>query len=80
MKSIKKLLPQLEANLPQGVQVTTLTDLTTAIQASVDDVEFELLLTIGAGGDGDLSVPAQPVRDDHSQRGGAAVAGGHVRR
>jgi len=26
--------------------VTTLTDLTTAIQASVDDVEFELMLTI----------------------------------
>ncbi|RZU39618.1 efflux RND transporter permease subunit [Edaphobacter modestus] len=47
VKSIKKLLPQLEANLPKGVQVTTLTDLTTPIQASVNDVEFELLLTIG---------------------------------
>jgi multidrug efflux pump len=47
VKSIKKLLPQLEANLPKGIQVTTLTDLTTPIQASVNDVEFELLLTIG---------------------------------
>ncbi|MGB6387653.1 MAG: efflux RND transporter permease subunit [Terriglobales bacterium] len=47
VKSIKRLLPQLEANLPASVQVTTLTDLTTAIQASVDDVEFELMLTIG---------------------------------
>ena len=46
VKSIKKLLPQLETNLPASVQVTTLTDLTTAIQASVDDVEFELMLTI----------------------------------
>ena len=46
VKSIKKLLPQLEANLPQGIQVTTLTDLTTPIQASVSDVEFELMLTI----------------------------------
>ena len=46
VKSIKRLLPQLEANLPKGVQVTTLTDLTTAIQASVNDVEFELLLTV----------------------------------
>jgi multidrug efflux pump len=46
VRSIKQLLPQLEANLPAGVQVTTLTDLTTSIQASVDDVEFELLLTI----------------------------------
>ena len=33
VKSIKPLLPQLEANLPQGIQVTTLTDLTTSIQA-----------------------------------------------
>ncbi len=47
VKSIKKLLPQLEANLPASVQVTPLTDLTTAIEASVSDVEFELLLTIG---------------------------------
>jgi multidrug efflux pump len=46
VKSIKRLLPQLEANLPQGVVVTPLTDLTTAIQASVNDVEFELLLTV----------------------------------
>jgi multidrug efflux pump len=46
VKAIKLLLPQLEANLPAGIQVTTLTDLTTAIQASVSDVEFELMLTI----------------------------------
>src|ERR1700681_2952203 len=47
VKGIKTLMPQLEANLPTGIQVTTLTDLTTAIEASVSDVEFELLLTIG---------------------------------
>ncbi len=47
VKSIKKLLPQLQANLPVGIQITTLTDLTIAIQASVDDVEFEMMLTIG---------------------------------
>jgi multidrug efflux pump len=46
VKSIKKLLPQLETTLPASIQVTTLTDLSTAIQASVDDVEFELMLTI----------------------------------
>ena len=46
VKSIKSLLPQLEADLPAGVQVTTLTDLTTPIEASVSDVEFELLLTV----------------------------------
>jgi len=46
VKSIKKLLPQLKTNLPAGIDVTTLTDLTTPIQASVDDVEFELGLTV----------------------------------
>jgi multidrug efflux pump len=46
VKRIKALLPQLEANLPSGIEVTTLTDLTTPIQASVSDVEFELMLTI----------------------------------
>jgi multidrug efflux pump len=47
VKSIQKILPQLEANLPASMRVTTLTDMTTSIQASVDDVEFELMLTIG---------------------------------
>jgi multidrug efflux pump len=47
VKSIKKLLPQLQANLPASIEITPLTDLTTAIQASIDDVEFELMLTIG---------------------------------
>jgi multidrug efflux pump len=46
VKSIKNLLPQLEANLPKGIDITTLTDLTTPIEASVSDVEFELVLTI----------------------------------
>jgi len=46
VRSIQRLLPQLEANLPKGVQVTTLTDLTIPIQASIDDVEFELGLTV----------------------------------
>src|ERR1700723_1794026 len=47
VKSIKQLMPQLIANLPGGIQVSTLTDLTTSIKASVSDVEFELMLTIG---------------------------------
>ena len=46
VNSIKKLMPQLQANLPTAIQVTTLTDLTTPIEASVSDVEFELLLTV----------------------------------
>jgi multidrug efflux pump len=44
---IQKLLPQLTGTLPASVKVTTLTDLTTTIRASVEDVEFSLMLTIG---------------------------------
>ncbi len=46
IKDVKKLLPQLEANLPTGIHVSTLTDLTMPIEASVQDVEYELLLTV----------------------------------
>ncbi len=45
--SIKKLLPQLKANLPASVDVSILSDRTTTIRASVHDVQFSLVLTIG---------------------------------
>src|SRR4051812_36650579 len=44
---IQKLLPQLKANLPASVNVATLADRTVTIRASVEDVEFELMLTVG---------------------------------
>ncbi len=44
---IKEMLPQLQASLPGAVKVSLLTDRTTTIRASVEDVEFELLLAIG---------------------------------
>jgi len=43
---IHQLLPQLTSTLPASVQVSTLTDMTTTIRASVADVEFSLMLTI----------------------------------
>jgi multidrug efflux pump len=43
---IKALLPQLQAALPAPVHVQILTDRTTTIRASVDDVKFTLMLTI----------------------------------
>jgi multidrug efflux pump len=46
VNSIQKILPQLEANLPAGINVTTLTDMTTSINASVHDVMFELGLVV----------------------------------
>ncbi|HZR27138.1 MAG TPA: efflux RND transporter permease subunit, partial [Terriglobales bacterium] len=43
---IKTLLPQLQATLPSSVRVAILTDRTQTIRASVQDVQFELVLTI----------------------------------
>jgi multidrug efflux pump len=44
--NIKALLPTLEATLPGAVQVSVLTDRTVTIRASVQDVEFELCLSV----------------------------------
>jgi multidrug efflux pump len=43
---IKRLLPQLQAALPASVRLDILTDRTGTIRASVEDVQFELMLTV----------------------------------
>jgi len=43
---IKAILPQLSSALPSSVKVSVLTDRTQTIRASVDDVQFELMLTV----------------------------------
>jgi multidrug efflux pump len=45
--SIKALLPAITASIPSSVTITPLTDRTTTIRASVEDVEFELSLAVG---------------------------------
>ena len=44
---VKELLPQLQASLPSNIQTKVLSDRTETVRASVEDVEFTLLLTIG---------------------------------
>jgi hydrophobe/amphiphile efflux-1 (HAE1) family protein len=44
---IKKLLPKLTASIPPAVKVSILTDRTETIRASVRDVQFTLILTVG---------------------------------
>ncbi|MDD5198903.1 MAG: efflux RND transporter permease subunit [Terrimicrobiaceae bacterium] len=44
--AVRKLLPQLGAWLPPGVQLSVLSDRTQTIRASVSDVQFTLALTI----------------------------------
>ncbi len=46
VKRVKALLPQLQATLPASIDVKVLSDRTVTIRASVDDVEFELMLAI----------------------------------
>ncbi len=45
--SISRVLPQLRATIPPAIHVEIVADRTTTIRASVSDVEFELVLTIG---------------------------------
>ena len=45
--SIKQLLPQLENTLPASVDVAVLGDRTQTIRASVNDVQFEMVLAVG---------------------------------
>src|SRR4029077_9591262 len=47
---IKRQLPQLQASLPSAIQVAVLTDRTTTIRASVADVQYELMLSVGLVG------------------------------
>ncbi len=47
VESIKAALPRLVAAIPPAIHVTTILDRTTTIRASVADVQFTLMLTIG---------------------------------
>jgi multidrug efflux pump len=75
--SIKADLPGLEAQLPADVKVTLLTDRTSGIRASVEDVQFELVLAVVLVV---LVIFLFLGRARHADRGafGAAVAGGRL--
>ena len=62
---IKRLLPQLRASLPSSVNVAVLTDRTMTIRASVDDVQFELMLTVALVVHGHVPVPAERLGHGH---------------
>jgi multidrug efflux pump len=44
---IRSILPQLDAAIPAGMELAIANDRTTTIRASVEDVEFTLLISIG---------------------------------
>ena len=74
VEAIKAALPQLELSIPPTIKVSVISDRTTTIRASVADVQFTLLLTIGAGRRRDLRVPAQSLGDGHPGDRGAGLA------
>jgi len=45
--SIREKVPQLQAEIPAGIQLQIMMDRTTTIRASVEEVQFTLLLSIG---------------------------------
>jgi hydrophobe/amphiphile efflux-1 (HAE1) family protein len=47
VERIKAALPRLEASIPPSIHVTTVMDRTQTIRASVQDVQFTLMLSIG---------------------------------
>jgi len=46
VERIQQILPQLSASLPASVKVEQLTDRTTTIRSSIEDVQFELILSV----------------------------------
>jgi hydrophobe/amphiphile efflux-1 (HAE1) family protein len=47
VEHIRAALPRLQASIPPGIDIHVVTDRTQTIRASVNDVEFTLVLTIG---------------------------------
>ena len=46
VERVRKLLPQIKANLPESVDLAVVSDRTDTIRASVRDVQFELMLAV----------------------------------
>ena len=47
VQNLQTMLPQLKSSIPAGIEVSVLADRTQTIRASVKDVQFTLILTIG---------------------------------
>jgi len=76
----EKASPATSGRSPRRRSGDILTDRTTTIRASVQDVQFTLVLTVASRRHGDFSFPPQLPRHDHSQRRCSAFSDWHVRR
>ena len=68
------------ARCRSGVTLTVVHDRTATIRASIRDVQFTLVLSVGAGHPGGAHLPAHHPRHHHRRRGAAAVADRDLRR
>ena len=69
---VKQTMTRLEASIPASMHVNVLSDRTTTIRASVNDVQFTLHPDDHPRRLGDLRLPAQLLGDLHPQRHRAA--------
>ncbi len=76
---IKALLPELRAVIPPTVNFTVVSDRTETIRASVQNIQFTLLLTVAPGHHGHFHISAQRLGDRDPEHFRAAFAGGHIR-
>src|SRR5215470_11792800 len=44
---VKALLPQMRASIPPSINLSIITDRTTTVRASIDDIEYTILISIG---------------------------------
>ena len=78
--NIKRLLKTFATELPPSVHMDVLYDRSDTIKESYKDVQFTMLMTLGAGDRGYFPVPAQCFGHRDSQPGAAVFDHRHVRR
>ncbi len=69
--TIKKVLPQFQANLPPSVKLDVVFDRSQMIKSSINDVQETLIIAAVLGGGRDLRLPAPRLRHHHPVPGAA---------
>ena len=77
---VHEVLPQLQASIPQSIDLKVVMERTTTIRASLARRRAHADDFDRAGDPGGVPVPAQLARDADPERGGAGVADRHLRR
>ena len=75
---IRELLPEIKRWIPEGIDISVLSDRTTTLRASVHDMQLTLAAICRAGDAGGLPVPAPADADHRRRRHRASVACRHL--